>query len=493
MPLSTAPIEFLGDWRESPPEHAEGVIRRLWDACLIGIDLRSDRQPDRLRIQSRIGGPCVWLDFQNLMTATIVVDGTGRNWCRLAYQLGHELGHVVCNSWQPSAVPLKPSQWLEESLAEAFALRGLARLADSWEQEAVLAEYPDYAKHLRRYRELTIAPYRHGSSSHALHNWFGANRVELENGIGGRTTHGPVLLMILGELDRDVGCVADLGALNRWPSRAAAPIEDYLRLWEESCAEISTPGRLPTRIKDVLFLDEPAPLVYRRPVHVALQQPNRGEVCQQIVGIDDLVALDHPVRSVWRFSESVDLGFLVDTSGGPAKPSPALIFAVWLWASAEGIGSARQIARLCEQHLVYRWLCGGILVDDQMLREVRAASQCRFDDLLSQSLASLIQERILATELMPMAALGRSTPRRRFKVLVAAASIRVQHLREVLDRDDPVADEWHMRAIARSVLHEQEGRLTAALGWMKEIDGNDADPTPRKPSRKTKSVRRRKM
>jgi hypothetical protein len=55
------------------------------------------------------------------------------------------------------------------------------------------------------------------------------------------------MLMILGELDRDPGCVADLGAVNRWPSRAAAPLEDYLRQWRESCAELGAPGHLPLR------------------------------------------------------------------------------------------------------------------------------------------------------------------------------------------------------------------------------------------------------
>jgi transposase len=376
---------------------------------------------------------------------------------------------------------------LEESLAEAFTLRGMARLADSWEQEPLLAEYSDYAKHLRRYRELTIAPYRSGSSPDALHWWFGGKRVELENDIGGRITTGPVLLMILGELDRDIGCVADLGALNRWPSRAAAPFEDYLRLWEESCAELSTPGSLPRRIKDVLFFDEPAPLDYRRPVQPALQHPNRGKVCQQVVPIDDLVALDHPVRAVWKFSESLDLGFLADASGAPAKPSPTLIFSIWLWAAAEGIGSARHIARLCEQHVIYRWLCGGVSVDHQMLVEVRAANQGRLELLLSHSLAALVQERVLTTGLVPMAALknlglrDRSTPQERLKVFAAAASTRVQQLREVLDRDDPVADEYHMRTIANSAVQEQEERVTMALGWMKEIDGDDDSRAPSKP------------
>jgi len=379
---------------------------------------------------------------------------------------------------------------MEESLAEAFALRGLARLADSWERKAVLPDYLDYAKHLRRYRELTIAPYRCSGSPDALHLWFGAKRVELENGIGGRITTGPIMLMILGELDRDVGCVADLGALNRWPSRAAAPIEDYLRLWEESCTELSSPGRLPRRIKEVLFFDEPAPLVYRRDEQPVLQQqPNRWEVCQQVVEIDNLVALDHPVRAIWRFSESLDLGFLADALSGPAKPSPTLIFSIWLWATADGLGSARQIARSCERHLVYRWLCGGVSVDHQILVGVRTASQSRFESLLSHSLAALVQERILTTALMPIAAPDRSTPRERFDAFTAAASTRVEQLREVLNRDDPVADEYQIRAVVNNAIQEQEERVTAALDWMK---GFGSDDDGRVPSKRGTSKRRDK-
>jgi len=490
MSLYTAPIEVLGDWRESPLEHAAVVIERLRHACLAGVDLLSDRQPNRLRVQGTIGGPYVWLDDQQPTTATVVVDGSGCNWCRLAYQLGHELGHVVCNSWQTNALPLYPSQWMEESLAEAFTLRGLARLADSWEQIDVLAAYQEYAKHLRRYRELTIAPYRCSGTPDSLHQWFGAKRIELENGIGNRTTTGPVMLMILGELDRDIGCVADLGALNRWPSRAAAPVEDYLRFWGESCAELGTPGGLPRRIREVLFFDEPAPLDYRRPAPAlvsALQQPIRWDVCQQVVRIDDLVALDHPVRSVWRFSESLDLGFLANAPDARPKPAPALIFSIWLWAAAAGIGSAQQVARFCEQHLVYRWLRGGVPVDHQMLVEGWTANQSSFERLLAHSLAALVQARILTTELMPIAALDRSTPRKRFNALVAAAFTRVQQLREVMDRDDPVADEYHRRAAVESALQGHEERVIVALGWMKEIDG-DSDG---RASPKRRTARRR--
>src|SRR5215472_9230560 len=136
MTLALAPIECCGDWRESSPDDARVVIARLRDACFGGVGLQSDRQPEELTVGGRVGGtPHVWLDGAKPAAATVVVDGSGSNWCRLSYQLGHELGHVICNSWQIDGVPLKPCQWLEESLAEAFSLRGLARLADSWDAD----------------------------------------------------------------------------------------------------------------------------------------------------------------------------------------------------------------------------------------------------------------------------------------------------------------------------------------------------------------------
>lgn len=503
MSLYTIPIELEGDWRESPPEQAALVIERVRDVCFAAIDLCSDRQPDQLRVQSRITGPPhIWLSSPTI--ATIVVDGSGCNWCRLSYQLGHELGHVLCNSWQPRAIPLPPSQWMEESIVEAFTLRGLARLADSWEQKPVLAGYRDFAKHLRRYRELTIAPYRAASSPHTLHRWFGEKRSELENGVGGRIPSGPMLLMIMSELDRDSGCVADLGALNRWPSRTAAPIEAYLEQWQTSCDELGAPGRLPRRIRDVLFFDEPAPLTYDRPAEtqapVTVQQPNRGEVQSQIVRIDDLVAPDHPVRAVWRLSESLDLGFLADASDLPKRPAPTLLFSLWLWAASEGIGSARHIARLCGQLLVYRWLCGGVPIDHQIL--IAAARQPRLDRLLAHALAVLVHERILPTALTPPdAPTGAESPDRctqdaGLKALAGAASAHVRQLRETLDRDDAVADEYQARAIAQSSVQDREARVRRALERMKAFDGEeDAPHSPaedapaRAPKRRTSRAR----
>ena len=92
MTLLTAPIELAGDWGASTPEDALIVLSRTREVCLTGIRLLSDDQPAALRVESRSSGPPhVWL--QSATQAHVVVDGTARDWGRMAYQFGHELGH----------------------------------------------------------------------------------------------------------------------------------------------------------------------------------------------------------------------------------------------------------------------------------------------------------------------------------------------------------------------------------------------------------------
>lgn len=45
--------------------------------------------------------------------------------------------------------------------------------------------------------------------------------------------------------------------------------------------------------------------------------------------------------------------------------------ALWLFAALEAVGSARELARLCQQHDVYRWICGGVSVNYHTLADFR--------------------------------------------------------------------------------------------------------------------------
>lgn len=109
--LLSAPIELGGEWGASPPNDALAVIFRMREVCLSGVRLLSDRQPAKLRVDDHTSGPPhIWLHDENPDTAWIVVDIGARDWCKLSYQFGHELGHVLCNSWQSRAKPKSPSQ-----------------------------------------------------------------------------------------------------------------------------------------------------------------------------------------------------------------------------------------------------------------------------------------------------------------------------------------------------------------------------------------------
>jgi transposase len=485
MTLLTAPLIFEGNWHKSPLNEATQVISIMREECLRGVRLLSDRQPQKLQAVSRLsGGPHVRLTDN--MIARVVIDGGYRDWCRMAYQFGHELGHVMCNSWQLEGLPLNPTHWLEECLAEAFSLRGLALLADRWEQDPLLSDDKDYSKYLRRYREAVITPYRKGGrpAGRVLDAWFSVNRTAVENGIGGRAGTGPVMLMILGELDRDKGCVEDLGALNRWRARAAAPLEEYLRLWQHSCAELRTPGRLPMRVGELLLVhDKPPP---RRPPQPYVRTPRRDQVCEQAVAIDELVPWEHPVRLVWGFIEALNrienkkrMPTVRKNTRLPkqAPIDPRLLRALWLWATIEGIGSTAQIARLCQERLSYRWLCGGVAIDSETIREFRVAQADELNRLLAHALAAIAKEALLPIPPLSggpekaglVAGAASATRRRGLQTLAAAAAARVQELMGELDKDDPIADEQQRRARKRCLIKTQSARISAALERMHEL------------------------
>ena len=69
-----------------------------------------------------------------------------------------------------------------------------------------------------------------------------------------RSDWGSGVLTMLAEEERDGTYVEDLGALNRWPARSAVPVEEYLSLWQASCAELGASGHLPVRLRSLLQL-----------------------------------------------------------------------------------------------------------------------------------------------------------------------------------------------------------------------------------------------
>jgi hypothetical protein len=256
--LASAPIEVRGAWPGSLPQSALTVVTRMREVCLAGVRLVSDRQPEQLRVDDHASGPPhVWLHFDGAPLAWIVVDIGPRDWSKLAYQFGHEFGHVLCNSWGPDAKPRNPCQWLEEALVESFSIRGLGLLADSWAANPPFPGNAAFAGAIRQYRDNVLAKYRAVATEHgatlSLAAWFQAWRgsLEADGAVGGEAR--AVIPAVLAELLAEPGGIEGMGALNRWPGRSGVPMEDYLRLWKRSCAELDASQLLPIRLRKLLL------------------------------------------------------------------------------------------------------------------------------------------------------------------------------------------------------------------------------------------------
>jgi transposase len=129
-----------------------------------------------------------------------------------------------------------------------------------------------------------------------------------------------------------------------------------------------------------------------------LLRANRQQIEMRLASLDDLLPDDHRVRIVWGAVESFDLsrlyGQIEAVEGEPGHPAidPALLVAVWLTATLDGVGSARALERLCQEHLAYQWLLGGVSVNYHTLSDFRVDHTDELDALLTRGVAALLKE-----------------------------------------------------------------------------------------------------
>ena len=166
------------------PAAAKLVVERMREACLDGVRLVSDRLPKALRIDEHpFGPPAVWLHSDPADVAWVIVDIGPQDWSKLAYQFGHELGHVMANSWQRDAWPATPCQWLEEAMVEAFSIRGLKPLAAQWKQDPPFANDGPFGEAIAAYRQNILQKYGKLGQDQGVGDfaaWFASHRADIE-------------------------------------------------------------------------------------------------------------------------------------------------------------------------------------------------------------------------------------------------------------------------------------------------------------------------
>jgi transposase len=213
-----------------------------------------------------------------------------------------------------------------------------------------------------------------------------------------------------------------------------------------------------------------------------LREPERDQIELRAVDIDSLIGADHSARVIWTYVEGLDLSELEDrikardhTPGHPAI-SPRLMLALWLYATSEGVGSARALARLCESHDVYRWLCGGVSVNHHTLADFRVGCADLLDRLLAEHVAALAKAGLIDLDTLAQdgvkvrASAGAASFRREATLdrHLATAQAVVDALKHEVDAH-PDASNQRVKAARERAARERAERVKAAQTALGEI------------------------
>jgi transposase len=222
-----------------------------------------------------------------------------------------------------------------------------------------------------------------------------------------------------------------------------------------------------------------------------MSQPERQEIKLRAVSIDSLIGADHPARLIWAYVLRLDLSELEDRikarAGVPGHPaiSPRLLMALWLYATSEGVVSARLLARLCESDDAYRWLCGEVGVNHRVLGEFRVEHGELLNRLLAESVTALASEGLIDLDTLAQdgvrvrASAGASSFRSgaRLEELVADVKATLGELAKEADRD-PAADEKRLRKRRAQRAAERLVRLEKAAAKVAELEAGTRKSKP---------------
>src|SRR6266700_4648393 len=228
-----------------------------------------------------------------------------------------------------------------------------------------------------------------------------------------------------------------------------------------------------------------------------MREPVRDQIELRAVDIESLVGQDHKVRLFWAYVIALDLRELEDrikarehTPGHPPA-SPRLLLALWLYATSQGVGSARALARLCESHDAYRWLCGGVSVNHHQLSDFRVGCADLLDRLLAEHVAALaktglINLETLAQDGVRIRASAGAASFRREKTLdqhLERAHALVEELKREVDQQ-PDASNQRIKAARERAARERSERIEAAQKALEEIKAQRQEREEQRPNGK---------
>ena len=224
-----------------------------------------------------------------------------------------------------------------------------------------------------------------------------------------------------------------------------------------------------------------------------LLRAQRNQILLMPTDLEALLPADHVARGMWELVGKLDLTrFLAviesreDEAGRPAI-DPKILVTLWLYATSEGVASARELARLCGMHDAYRWICGGVPICAHTLSDFRVGHKEALDDVMTQVLAALLRhgavelQRVAQDGTRVRASAGAASFRRK-KSLEACLEEARKHVKEVAAGADEGLSEVQAAARKRGAQDRLE-RIQRAIEELPKAQAAKKSPEEKEEAR----------
>jgi transposase len=227
---------------------------------------------------------------------------------------------------------------------------------------------------------------------------------------------------------------------------------------------------------------------------VRLRKAERLQLSMEPYCIDDLVGALHPVRTVMAVVEKLEVsGFCEpirarEGQAGRDATDPRLLVGLWLYGCTRGIGSARELARRCEESAPFRWLCGGVTVNHRLLSDFRIDHADALDELFTQVIVTLVDKKLVRVSRISQdgvrvrVSAGSSSFRReeRLQQLLEQARQQVMELRKQLESPaESAAVTARQKAARKRAAESRQQRLEQAIAQLPELKQKQAEAAQR--------------
>lgn len=208
---------------------------------------------------------------------------------------------------------------------------------------------------------------------------------------------------------------------------------------------------------------------------------DRSQISLRAYDLEGLLPEGHRARAIWAVVEGLDLskfyGRIKARGSAPGRSAtdPRVLVALWVYATSEGVGSARELERLCAEHRAYEWLRGGVAVNYHTLSDFRVEYGEELDELLTQVLAVMMKGKLIELKRVAqdgtkvIASANRGSFRRRKKLKDYLKQAREQ-VREVKRQAEDAEVSKRQKAARERAAVEREKRIEQALEELGKVE-----------------------